>query len=52
MIVSSELEKDSMTSEFNAITGEYLRLDGEKYFRIANSHLMDDFFMSIVSVCF
>lgn len=49
MIVSSDSKKEpAMSSDFNAITGEYLRLDGEKYFRIANSHQMDDFFMSLV----
>ena len=30
------------------VTGEYVSLFGEEYFRIANSHLMPDFFMSIV----
>ena len=32
----------------NTVTGEYVLLDGEQYFCIANSHLMPDFFMSIV----
>ena len=45
---TKEQKEHAMKSDFNAITGEYLRIDGEKYFRIANSHLMDDFFMSIV----
>ncbi|QEG20209.1 hypothetical protein [Mariniblastus fucicola] len=36
------------TDNSSAVTGEYVRLDGEDYFRIANSHLMDDFFMSLV----
>ena len=31
-------------------TGEYVDLDGERYFRIANSHLMPEFFMSLVGV--
>ena len=52
MIVESnkkeQQETTQMKSDFNVITGEYLRVDGEKYFRIANSHLMDDFFMSLV----
>lgn len=30
------------------VTGEYVLLNGEQYFRIANSHLMPDFFMSVV----
>ena len=30
------------------VTGEYVSLDGEQYYRIANHHLMDDFFMSLV----
>ena len=32
----------------NTVTGEYVSLDGEEYFQIANSHQMPDFFMSIV----
>jgi len=35
-------------SETNAVTGELVSLDGEQYFRIANSHRMPDFFMSLV----
>lgn len=39
----------SMTSVNNIeSTGEYVTLDGEQYFRIANSHLMPEFFMSLV----
>ncbi len=30
------------------VTGDYVLLDGEDYFRIANNHLMPDFFMSLV----
>ena len=51
MIVESnkkEQEATAMKSDFPVITGEYLRLDGEKYFRIENVHQMDDFFMSLV----
>ena len=51
MIVESntkEQKETAMNSDFNIIAGEYLRHEGEKYFRIANSHLMDDFFMSLV----
>ena len=52
MIVESnkkeQQEATQMNSDINVITGQYLRIDGEKYFRIANSHLMDDFFMSLV----
>ena len=35
-------------SGLDAVTGKYVLLDGEEYFQIANSHLMDDFFMSLV----
>lgn len=45
---TKEQKETAMISDFNVITGEYLRHEGEKYFRIANSHLMDDFFMSLV----
>ena len=34
--------------ELQRVTGEYVSLDGESYYRIANSHLMPDFFMSLV----
>lgn len=37
-----------MKQTITNVTGEYVRLDGEQYYRIANSHLMDDFFMSLV----
>lgn len=30
------------------VTGEYVSLDDERYYRISNSHLMPDFFMSLV----
>ena len=30
------------------VTGKYVSLDGEEYYQIANSHLMTDFFMSLV----
>jgi len=30
------------------VIGEYITLNGEEYFKISNSHLMDDFFMSLV----
>ena len=30
------------------VTGKYVSLDGEEYYQIANSHLMEDFFMSLV----
>ena len=30
------------------VTGGYVSLDGERYFRITNSHRMEDFFMSLV----
>ena len=38
----------STTHEHSDVTGEYVVLDGEQYYRIANSHLMSDFFMSLV----
>ncbi len=52
MIVSStdhECEQvKTMNSDPKCVGGEYMELDGEQYFRIANSHKMDDFFMSLV----
>jgi len=33
----------------NQVTGDYVTLDGEQMYCIANSHLMNDFFMSLVS---
>ncbi|MFT5856745.1 MAG: hypothetical protein ACI8XO_003999, partial [Verrucomicrobiales bacterium] len=33
----------AMKQTITNVTGEYVRLDGEQYYRIANSHLMDDF---------
>ena len=30
------------------VKGEYVALDGEEYYQIANSHLMESFFMSLV----
>ena len=39
---------DTVMIDVETTTGEYVLLDGEKYFRIANSHLMPDFFMSLV----
>ena len=35
-------------SESQNVTGEYVTLEGEQYFCIGNSHLMPDFFMSLV----
>ena len=35
-------------SETPIVTGDYVTLDSERYYRIANSHLMPDFFMSLV----
>lgn len=39
-----------MTAEImqQQVTGERVELDGESFYRIANSHLMPDFFMSLV----
>ncbi len=34
--------------EKTQVKGEYVSLDGEQYFRIEGSHLMADFFMSVV----
>ncbi|MEM7476366.1 MAG: hypothetical protein AAF483_15340, partial [Planctomycetota bacterium] len=42
--VQSEAPADSPF----AATGNYLMLDGEQYFQIENSHLMPEFFMSLV----
>ena len=36
-----------MSKPKNELHGEYVSLNGESYFRIANQHLMPDFFMSI-----
>ena len=38
----------NLPKETSAVSGGYTSLDGERYFRIANSHLMEDFFMSLV----
>lgn len=35
-------------NELDAVDGSYVLFEGEQYFRIANSHLMPDFFMSLV----
>jgi hypothetical protein len=49
MIVSSDSnEPPNIKADSNTVTGEYVSLDGEKYFRIENVHQMDDFFMSLV----
>lgn len=37
------------TQEAN-VTGKYVDLDGERYFRIANCHRLPEFFMSLVGV--
>ncbi|MEM8734654.1 MAG: hypothetical protein AAGG44_10555, partial [Planctomycetota bacterium] len=37
-----------MPTTDNKITGEYVQLCGEEYYRIANSHRMPEFFMSLV----
>ena len=37
-----------MTFYPNTTTGDYVSLDGERYYRIANSHHMEEFFMSLV----
>ncbi|MEM6689116.1 MAG: hypothetical protein AAF664_06790 [Planctomycetota bacterium] len=39
--------EDLMLEPFE-VTGEYVLCDGDSYFRIGNSHLMPDFFMSLV----
>ena len=31
-----------------SVTGESVSIDGERYFKISNSHLMPEFFMSLV----
>ena len=36
------------TQHTREVTGEYVRLDDEEYYRISNCHLMPDFFMSLV----
>ena len=36
-----------VTSKPNVHSDDYVLLDGERYFRIADSHLMPDFFMSL-----
>lgn len=38
----------TMVAGAAGVTGESVSLDGEDYYRIANSHLMADFFMSLV----
>lgn len=38
---------DHVTQEIG-VTGTYVELDGEAYYRIGNSHLMPEFYMSIV----
>ena len=35
--------------ETDKVVGGYIEVDGERYYRIANSHLMPEFFMSLVS---
>ncbi len=37
-----------MSKNNREVSGDYVTLDGESYYRIANSQLMDDFFMSVV----
>lgn len=37
------------TVDYVEVTGEYVTLDGEEYYRVANSHLMPEFFVSPVS---
>lgn len=37
-----------MTTQDEHVTGEYVSLNDERYYRIENSHLMPDFFMSLV----
>ena len=37
------------TVDYGEVTGEYFTLDGEEYYRVANSHLMPEFFVSVVS---
>ena len=48
MIVSSKRTKSGEMETDRNVTGEYVSHDGEKYFRIANVHAMEDFFMSLV----
>lgn len=38
----------SIAEQQPQVTGTYVTLDAEPYYRIANSHLMPDFFMSLV----
>ena len=38
----------TLTQEMSEVTGDYVLLDGERYYRITNSHLMPDFFMTLV----
>ncbi len=37
-----------MLQHHDQVTGEFVSLDGEEYYRIANAHRMPDFFMSLV----
>ena len=46
-----QIESSIMTTQMpdaSQVTGQYVLLDGEEYFRIANCHQMPDFFMSLV----
>ena len=36
------------TLDATTVAGDYISLEGERYYRIANSHRMPDFFMSLV----
>lgn len=43
------LGKNEVITEKGSVTGQFIELDGEKYYQIKNYHEMPDFFMSIVS---
>ena len=46
--MESSVNSQSTNQDSDAVIGGYVTLDGEDYYRIANSHLMPDFFMSLV----
>ena len=37
-----------MSAQHESITGNSVQMDGERYFQITNTHLMPEFFMSLV----
>ncbi|MFN3189360.1 MAG: hypothetical protein ACE361_02465 [Aureliella sp.] len=46
-MLKPNFDSNMPTTESN-VTGEYVQLCGEEYYRIANSHRMPEFFMSLV----